>query len=161
MDGASHQTRVSIGFQLKSPARERIKQAIHLSFSVSNNESEYEAILVGIELAVIVSTDKLLILSDSQLVVGQINEEHESRDPRMEKYVSLVKQRLDNFSAWKLKHVTRDCNEKADALAAIAASFLIIETVILPIYYQPDLSIVTTQVSQVDKISPSWMDPIM
>ena len=44
----------------------------------------------------------------------------------MAKYVSLVKQRLDNFSAWKLKHVTRDRNEKADALAAIAALFPII-----------------------------------
>ena len=43
------------------------------------------------------STDKLLIRSDSQLVVGQVNEEHESRDPRMEKYLPLVKQHLDNF----------------------------------------------------------------
>ena len=63
----------------------------------------------------------LLIRSDSQLVVGQVNEEYESRDPRMAKYVSLVKQRLDKFSAWKLEHITRDCNEKADALAAVAA----------------------------------------
>ena len=43
------------------------------------------------------SADKLLIQSDSQLVVGQVNEEYESRDPRMEKYVSLVKQRLNGF----------------------------------------------------------------
>ena len=62
----------------------------------------------------------------------------------MEKYVSLVKQRLDNFLAWNLENVTRDCNKKADALAAIVASFLITETMILPIYYQPDSSIVTT-----------------
>ena len=33
--------------------------------------------------------------------------------------------------------------------------------VIFPIYYQLDLSIVTTQVSQVDEVSPSWMDPIV
>ena len=31
----------------------------------------------------------------------------------------------------------------------------------LPIYCQPDLSIVTTRVSQVDEVSPSWMDPIL
>ena len=79
----------------------------------------------------------------------------------MEKYVSLVKQRLENFSAWKLQHISRDCNEKANALAAVATSLPIIETVFLPIYYQPDSSIVTTRVSQVDEVSPSWMDPIM
>ena len=114
VDGASRQTGVGIGLQLKSPTGEKIEQAIHLGFNAFNNESEYEAILAGIELAATVSADKLLIRSDSQLVVGLVNEEYESRDPRMEKYVSLVKQRLGSFSSWKLEHIPRDCNEKAD-----------------------------------------------
>ena len=79
----------------------------------------------------------------------------------MEKYVSLVKQRLGSVSAWKLERIPRDCNEKADALAAVAASLPIIETVFLPIYYRPDSSIITTRVSQVDEVSSSWMDPIV
>ena len=35
------------------------------------------------------------------------------------------------------------------------------EIVFLPIYYQPDSSIITTRVSQEDEVSPSWMDPIV
>ena len=70
MDVASCQTCVGIGLQLKSPTRERIEQAIRLGFSASNNESEYETILAGIELAVTMSADKLLIRSNSQLVMG-------------------------------------------------------------------------------------------
>ena len=81
MDEASHQTGAGIGFQLKSPTREIIKQAIHLGFNASNNESEYEATLAGIELAATVSAERLLIRSDSLLLVGQVNEEYESRDP--------------------------------------------------------------------------------
>ena len=73
----------------------------------------------------------------------------------MAKYVSLVKQRLGSFTAWKLEHITRDCNEKVDALAAVAASLSITEIVFLPIYYQLDNSIITTRVSQVDEVSPS------
>ena len=96
--------------------------AIRLGFSTSNNESEYEAILVGIELAAAISADKLIIRSDSQLVVGQVNLEYKSRDPRMAKYVNLVKQHLDSLSAWKLEHVPKDYNEKADTLVAVAAS---------------------------------------
>ena len=161
MDGASRQTEVSIGLQLKSLAKEKIEQAICLGFIASNNESEYEAILVGIELAATVSADKLLIQSDSKLVVGQVNAEYESRDPRMAKYVSLVKQCLGSLEAWKLKRILRDCNEEADALAALTASLLMTETAFLPIYYQPDSSIITTQVSQVDKVSISYMDLIV
>ena len=99
VDGASRQTGAGIDLKLKSLAEERIEQAIHLGFSASNNESKYEAILAGIELTVTVSTDMLLIQSGSQLVVEQVNEEYESRDPRMVNYVSLIKQRLDSFSA--------------------------------------------------------------
>ena len=132
-----------------------------MGFSASNNESEYEAILAEIELTATISAGKLLIRSDSQLVVGQVNEEYESRDPRMAKYVSLVKQRLGIFLSWKLEHISKDFNEKADALAAVAASLPITEIVFLPIYYQPDSSIITTRVSQVDKVSLSWMDPIV
>ena len=158
VDGASWQIKAGIGLQLKSPARENIEQAIRLGFSASNNESEYEAILAGIELVAIVSTDKLLIQSDSQLVVGQVNIEYELQDPRMAKYVSLVKQRLGSFSAWKLEHFPRSCNEKVDALAVVAASLLMTETVFMPIYYQLDSSIITTRISQVDEVSLSYMD---
>ena len=118
-----------------------------MGFSASNNESEYEAILARIELAAAMSTDRLLIQSDSQLVVGKVNVEYESRDPRMEKYVPLVKHSLGSFSACKLEHILRDCNEKVDALAVVAASLPMIETVFLPIYYQSNSSIITTQVS--------------
>ena len=79
----------------------------------------------------------------------------------MAKYVSLVKQRLGSFSAWKLEHIPKDCHEKADALVAVAASLSITETVFLPIYYQSDSSIITTRVSPMDEVSPSWMDPIV
>ena len=78
----------------------------------------------------------------------------------MAKYVSLVNERLGNFSAWKLEHVPKDCNEKADALAAVAASLPMTEIIYLPIYYQSDSSVAIARVSQVDEVSPSWMDPI-
>ena len=112
-----------------------IEQAIRLGFNASNNELEYEALLSGVELAATVSADKLLIQSDAQLVIGQVNEEFESKDPRMAKYVSWVKQRLGNFLIWKLENVPWDYNDKADALAIVAASLPVTEIIFLPIYY--------------------------
>ena len=160
IDWVSRQFGVGIGLQLRTPSGDNIEQSIRLGFSASNNESKYEAILAGLELAAAVSADRLLIQSDSQLVVGQVNEEFESRDPRMAKYVSRVKQRLNSFSVWKLEHIPKDSNEKADALASVAASLPISETIFLPIYYQSGSSIASSQVNQVDKDPPSWMDPI-
>ena len=79
----------------------------------------------------------------------------------MVKYVSRVKQHLGGFLIWKLEHVPRDCNDKADAFAAVAASLPIAKTIFLPIYYQPFSSIFPSQVSQVEEVLPSWMDLII
>ena len=87
-DRASRQFSVGIGLQLRIPSGDKIEQAIRLGFSASNNESEYEAIIAGLKLAAALSANRLLIQSDSQLVVGQVNEEFESRDLGMAKYVS-------------------------------------------------------------------------
>ena len=124
---------------------------------MSNNEVEYEAILAGIDLAISVSSEKIIIQSDSQLVVGQVNGEYETQDQRITKYVCLVKLRLESFVAWKLKHILRGSNKKADALAAVAASLLTKETILLLVYYQPESSIAANQVNEIKKAFPSCM----
>ena len=144
---------------MTSPTREKIEQAS--DFGASNNESEYEALIAGVELALAVGADSFLVLSDSQLVVGQINAELESREPRMTKYAFLAKQKLNTLTTWKLRHIPKDHNERADALAAVAASLPIKETIYLLIYYKPNSSILHDRISQVQEAPPSWMDPII
>ena len=79
----------------------------------------------------------------------------------MIKYSNLVKQQLEIFTAWKLEHISRDSNEKVDALEFVVASIMIRETVFLHVYYQLASSIMTYQMSQIDKVSSSWLTPIM
>ena len=84
----------------------------------------------------------------------------------MVKYVSLVKQRLESFTTWKLEHILRDSNEKADALAAdalaaVAASLPIQETIFLPVYLQLASLITANQVNKINEACSSWMTPIM
>ena len=144
-----------MGLQLEAPTGEVIEQAIRLDFPASNNEAEYEAIIAELNLAISVSSEKIIINSDSQLVVGQVNGEYETRDQRMTKYVSLGNLRLGSFIAWRLDHVPRNSNEKADTLAAIAASLPIKETVLLLVYYLPESSITTSRVNEIDETGSS------
>ena len=128
---------------------------------MSNNETEYEAILAEVDLATSVSSEKIIIRSDSQLIVAQVNEEYETRDQHMIKYVCLVKLRLESFTAWKLEHILRGLNERADALATVVTSLPIKETIFLSVYYQPTSSVTTNQVNEIDEGCSSWMTPIM
>ena len=61
MDGASRKLGAGISLQLTSPTGERIEQAVRLGFSATNNESEYEATIAGLELALAMGADSLSI----------------------------------------------------------------------------------------------------
>ena len=124
-----------------------------MNFPASNSKAKYEAIIVRLDLAISVSSEKNIIRSESQLVVGQVNSEYETKDHRMTKYVSLINLRLGSFVAWRLEHVPRSSNEKADALAAVATPLPIKETMLLPVYYQPESSITTHRVNEIDECS--------
>ena len=133
VDGASQQTGARVRLQLKASTGEMMEQATRLDFPKSNNETEYEVIIAGIDLATSVSSEKIIMRSDSQLLVGQVNGEYETQDQRMIKYVCLVKLRLESFVAWKLEHILRGLNERVDTLVALVASLPIKETVFLPV----------------------------
>ena len=49
-----------------------MEQTIHLNFFTFNNEAEYEAVLVELDLALVLTTTKLEIRSDSQLIIDSM-----------------------------------------------------------------------------------------
>ena len=85
---------------LQSPMGEQIEQVVWLEFSMSNNEVEYEAILVGLNLALALTATKVEGRSDSQLVVGQIQREYEARDECMARYLAPVDAQMKKVEGW-------------------------------------------------------------
>jgi hypothetical protein len=58
-----------------SPTREQFKYVFQILFEVSNNETEYEALLHGLRLAVSLGIKRLLVYGHSLLVIQQVNKE--------------------------------------------------------------------------------------
>ena len=56
-----------------------MEYTLRFGFQASNNEVEYEAVIVGLNLAHSMETDQLEICSDSQLVVKRIEDSYEAR----------------------------------------------------------------------------------
>ncbi|KAL6335872.1 hypothetical protein AAG906_003497 [Vitis piasezkii] len=80
--------RSGVDLLLRSSIEEQLEQAIQLEFSTSNNETEYEAIMSGLNLALALSASKFEIYSDSQLVIGHIQGKYEAKDERMSQYLT-------------------------------------------------------------------------
>ena len=73
------------------PEGEMLKYGVKLKFLATNNEAEYEGILTRLRITKALRAKNLLLQSDSKLVVGQIKEEYEVKEERMQKYLKLTK----------------------------------------------------------------------
>ncbi|RVW31489.1 hypothetical protein CK203_105801 [Vitis vinifera] len=131
-DEASRTSGAGVWLVLLFPTRKQIKQSVHLDFLVFNNETEYEAMMVGLKLALALAALKIEIRSDSQLVVRQI----------------------------QFKCIPYEKNRKADALVGVVTALLITESIMLPIYVQLMPSIASKRDRDVAYADVGWMQPI-
>ena len=88
IDGAANHRGSRMGLVLISPERIIIEKFLRLGFSATNNEAEYEALLVGMTLVQKMGEKALEIFSDLRLIVGQVGVVLEARDLRMQEYLN-------------------------------------------------------------------------
>ena len=76
------------------PNKIRIRYAVKLKYTATNNAAEYEALLTGFKLAIEVRAEHLKVYSDSQLVVNQVKGTYQVKEPSIVRYVQKSKQLL-------------------------------------------------------------------
>ena len=161
VDGATNIQGSGAGLILTSPEGIDIEYVLRFGFQASNNEAEYEAVIVGLNLAHSLEIDQLEVCSDSQLVVRQIEDTYEAKSGRMILYLRKVWDLLKNFVLVQVRHIPRAENSRADALAKLATASQEDLSRSTPIEYlvEPSIDLCDMEVAQVGS-EPSWMDPI-
>ena len=80
-----------MGLVLVSPERITIEKSLRLNFSATNNEAEYEALLMGMMMVQKLGGKAVRVFSDSKLVVGQVRGDLDVCDTRMQEYLCQIK----------------------------------------------------------------------
>ncbi len=83
----------------------------------TNNEAEYEALLMGLEEAKRLGATDVRVKADSQLVIRQIRGEYKVKHPEMKRRHEKALALLSKFERWEASHVPREENTEADRLA--------------------------------------------
>ena len=111
-----------MGLVLISPKKITIEKSLRLGFSTTNNEAEYEVLLVGMTMVHKMGGKAVKIFLDSRLVVGQVKGELEARDMRIQGYLSQVRHLRSKFESFNLLQIPRSGNTHADSLATLTTS---------------------------------------
>ncbi|GJZ53076.1 reverse transcriptase domain-containing protein [Tanacetum coccineum] len=161
MDGSSCIDGLGAGLILTRPDGAEFTYALRFQFITSNNEAEYEALLVGLRIAAQMGVRNVQVNIDSKLVANQVLGTYITKEENMIKYLEKVKTLVSGFASFSKSQVPRSHNKKADALSKIAStSFAYLSKQVL-VEVLLEKSIQEKEVAAVvEEEGPTWMTPI-
>jgi ribonuclease HI len=112
--------RVDAGLVFVTPEAGIIRHSLALTEPCTNNEAEYEALIVGLELSLELEIKTVRIFGDSQLIINQITGEYKVLKPELMQYHQRAMELMKRISYASIEKVTRAVNGEADALAKLA-----------------------------------------
>jgi ribonuclease HI len=121
-DGSLKLEGAGAGVLLISPKGEQLKYVLQIFWKVSNNEVEYEALLHGLRLAISLGIKRLLVYSDSAVVINQVNKSWDHNKENMDTYCLEVRKLENKFYGLELHHVVRDNNVAVDVLSKLGST---------------------------------------
>uniref|UniRef100_A0A2N9H3P8 Uncharacterized protein n=1 Tax=Fagus sylvatica TaxID=28930 RepID=A0A2N9H3P8_FAGSY len=126
-DGAANAVGSGIGAVLVSPKGQQTPIAVKLGFDCTNNMTEYEACIVGLQAALEFGAYELEVFGDSLLIVSQTNGEWQARDPKLIPYQRYISRLVPKFKYVTFTYTPRAHNHFADALATLASLIKLVE----------------------------------
>lgn len=83
----------------------------------TNNEAEYQGLLAGLRMAARHGAKELVVRSDSELMVHQLNGRYKVKSRGLMPLFLEARRLLGGFRSWRAEHIPREQNTLCDGLA--------------------------------------------
>ncbi|TYK06432.1 uncharacterized protein E5676_scaffold163G001350 [Cucumis melo var. makuwa] len=121
-DGATRRSEAGVGIVFISPEKHMLSYSFTLGELCSNNVVEYQAFIIGLQMASEFGIKCIEIFGDSKLIINQLSYQYEVKHQDLKPYFSYARRLMDKFDSIILEHIPRSENKKADALANLATA---------------------------------------
>ncbi len=121
-DGGSRGNPGPAGFGvfIEGPDGEKLAELSEFLGKTTNNVAEYSALLAALEWALKEGRSRLRVVADSELLVKQIQGRYKVNSPDLRPLFDEAKRRIAELDAFRVEHVLRGKNQRADRLANLA-----------------------------------------
>ena len=119
IDGGSRGNPGDAGFgvHVTAPDGSEVAELYGYIGQATNNVAEYQALLHGLRYALDHGVRRVLVFSDSELVVKQIGGSYRVKHPSMIPLHREARELMRRFEEVRVTHVRRELNKEADRLA--------------------------------------------
>ncbi|PKI56500.1 hypothetical protein CRG98_023138 [Punica granatum] len=120
-DSAINSTWSGIGAVLISPEGRHFPVAKNIDFPCTNNVTEYEACILGLQVAIDLKVKELEVFGDSMLTIFQTLKQWKTKDQKLVSHHEYLEELTENFENILFTYTPRIKNQFADALATLAS----------------------------------------
>jgi ribonuclease HI len=121
--GGSHSNEGNgVGIILVSPVGKIHNSSYRLDFDCTNNVTEFEALLLGIENACILGCGHVSVFGNFELVVILVRKIYSPSNKMMKQYTQTVWALVSNLLSFNITHVKRELNSMVDQIVVFATS---------------------------------------
>lgn len=120
-NGSHTQHGSGAGVLFITPQGDCILRSYRLSFPCTNNIAEYEALVLGLHIAVQWKIISLKVYGDSQLIINQVNDEYQTKDDKLTHYKKLAEDLKEYFLDISFEQIPRVNNRAANTMATIGS----------------------------------------
>ncbi len=85
--------------------------------NTTNNVAEYTALIYGLQEALILRADEVIINTDSELLAKQLSKEYKTKDAGLKPLNGQASHLLTGFKKYEIRRIDRSENKGADRLA--------------------------------------------
>ncbi len=126
IDGSSigNPGKAGVGYLIYEDKKLIHRESIYLGVQ-SNNFAEYMALIFALADLIGRNKKSCQVYSDSKLICEQINGNYKVKHQNILPLYTLAKKMISSLNKFKIEHVLRDKNKKADQLAKKATGFLV------------------------------------
>jgi ribonuclease HI len=122
-DGLAYREGQGVGIILISPRGAVFEQSVRLEYFYTNNQAEYEAILLGLQILSLMGVKHVEAFGDSLLVVQQIVGTFQCLDGSLNAYLDKCLEIIVLFDDFTVQHISSDENTLTNDLAQRALGF--------------------------------------
>ncbi|XP_027088708.2 uncharacterized protein [Coffea arabica] len=120
-DGAAHRDGAGAGVIFYTPESDILPYSFTLTRRCSNNMTEYQALILGLEMTVDMKQLHLRVYSDSKLVVNQLLGIYDVIKPKLIPYYKYARQLMEYLDNVTIEHIPRNFNQQANSLARLTS----------------------------------------
>jgi ribonuclease HI len=108
------------GVYVEGPDGEKLAELSEFIGRTTNNVAEYSALLAALDWALKSGRRRLRVVGDSELLVKQMLGRYKVASPDLRPLYEEAKRRVAQLEMFRIEHVLRGKNQKADRLANLA-----------------------------------------